>query len=644
MLYGIIILATALILSLTAEYYSIMGLTAIFAAAVVPVIVMGASLGLGKVVATVWLHNNWKRIPWTFKTYLVPAIIFLMFLTSMGIFGYLSKAHLEQATLTGDSTAQVALFDEKIATQKDNIASARLALKQMDATVDQTIARSTDAGSVQVASQLRKRQQKERAGLQDEIGKAQTEIAKLQEQRAPLAAQSRKIEAEVGPIKYIAALIYGDNPDSNLLERAVRWVIILIVMVFDPLALCLILAASLQFEWARHGKGGYVHDEIEPENKVIFPTPPDAEPADGYDQYKLPEGKPIVPEDDLLSSKEYFADAIPIVPPVPYNPYTVHGPVNWTTTTTYTEPDPVPGEEEDDAVEEVFEMPSEWDGRRHAFGGSEQVNTVASTDTGTFIKRIDQTYAEPPVTDETLLNEEQPLTGTLTDPVVAQVALEAVFADRPAYFAPVVETVSEDMYEEVESPLPDLDTMPVELQRNELIDFVDSEHFEFPDEIPTLEVDPEINIPTVTGSLEPIPQIPDILNITDTNEPEMVEVEVEFIDPNTRIKSTRHEWVPAPIVADNIEGNVQVASDFGTVFPEKANKGDMYLRVDYLPTKLFKFNGQTWMHIEKTASDSYTYNEEYVKYLIAKIDSGEYSLDDLTETEQDQIAEYLSKD
>ena len=582
MLYGFIILATALLLSVTAEYYSIMGLTAIFAAAQIPVIIMGASLGLGKVVGTVWLHNNWKRVPWTFKTYLVPAIAFLMFLTSMGIFGYLSKAHLEQATQTGDSQAQVALFDEKIKTQKDNIESARAALKQMDSTVDQTIARSTDAGSVQIASQLRKRQQKERADLQNEIGNAQTAIAKLQEQRAPLAAESRKIEAEVGPIKYIAALIYGDNPDANLLERAVRWVIILIVMVFDPLALCLILAANLQFEWARHGKGGYVHDEEDIlSSKEFIPH---------KDEFGLPE----VP-DNHIPQTPY------IVPPAP----TV---TSWTTTTAYAEPEPIPGEEEDDAIEEVFEMPSEWDTKRHAF-----------------------TEEQPPVIDESLLDE-----PGLTNPEVAQAALKAVFKNRPAYFAP--EKVSEDMYEEV---LPEIDTTPAELIVNDVHDFADSEHVDLPDDIP--EVDEQALIPTVMGSLEPIPEIPDLLNITDEEQPKLMQVVVEHIDPNTRIKTTKHEWVPAPLQADNVEGNAQVAADFGTAFPPTAKKGDMYLRVDYLPTKLFKFNGQTWMNVDKTVTDSYTYNEEYVKYLIAKIDSGEYSLDDLTETEQDQIAEYLNK-
>jgi cytochrome c oxidase subunit IV len=548
MIFGFIMLLTAITISVISAYYSVTGLAAIFAGAATSVIVMAASLEFGKIVATVWLHNNWKRAPIAFKLYLVPAIIFLMFLTSMGIFGGLSKAHLEQGANIDNSSSQVAIYDEKIKIVQDNINSARLALKQMDATVDQTIARSTDAGGVQIAAQLRKRQAKERFDLQNTITVSQQELTVLREKRAPLATQLKKVEVDIGPIKYIAALLYGDNPDANLLERAVRWVIILIVIVFDPLALCLILAANLQFEWARHGKGGFVHDE---EEKV--------EHVEQFHLSKDEDGNIMVPNERI--------------PPMPYIVPPAPAVTSWTTTTTETVPEPIPGAGEDDAVEEVFEMPSEWDTKRHAFSDEP---------------------AQPPVIDESLLDEEQPLTTTLTDPVVVQAALEAVFKDRPEYFVPA-------------------------------------------------KTDPQADIPTAMGNLEPIPEIPGLLNLTDDEQPEMIEVVTEHIDPNTRIKTSVHSWVPAPVQADNVEGNVQVAADFGTLFPANAKKGDMYLRVDYLPTRLFKFNGQTWMHIDKTASDSYTYNEEYVKYLVAKIDSGEYSLDDLTETEQDQIAEYLNK-
>jgi len=261
MIFGFSILATALLLSIVAAYYSVAGLTAIFSAATIPVIIMGGSLELGKIVATVWLHNNWKRAGWAFKAYLIPAVAFLMLLTSMGIFGYLSKAHSDQSLVSGDSMSKVAIYDEKIKTARENIDVNRKALKQMDEAVDQVMGRSTSETGADKSVALRRAQQKERGRLLVEIQAEQKTITSLNEARAPLAAEFRKIEAEVGPIKYIAALVYGDNPDANVLEKAVRLVIIMIVLVFDPLALTLILAANKQFEWARQGRGGFVHDE-----------------------------------------------------------------------------------------------------------------------------------------------------------------------------------------------------------------------------------------------------------------------------------------------------------------------------------------------------------------------------------------------
>jgi hypothetical protein len=254
MLFGYLLLAVALTISLTAAFYSIAGLTAIFAAAFWPIVIMGSVLELGKVITTVWLHKYWDRVAVQFKLYLVPAIAILMLITSMGIFGFLSKAHLDQAVPAGDISSQVQIFDDKIKTERDNIEAARRALKQMDAQVDEKLSRTTDDRGAERAVQIRRSQSKERNNLQNEISSAQKKISALQEQRAPIASQARKVEAEVGPIKYIAALIYGDNPEANVLEKAVRWVIILIVLVFDPLALVLILAADQTFEWHREDK------------------------------------------------------------------------------------------------------------------------------------------------------------------------------------------------------------------------------------------------------------------------------------------------------------------------------------------------------------------------------------------------------
>ena len=251
MIFGYILLLIALLISSVAAYYSIAGLTAIFAAVFWPIVIMGGVLEIGKIATTVWLHKYWDRVAVQFKLYLVPAIAILMLITSMGIFGFLSKAHLDQAVPAGDISSQVQIFDDKIKTERDNIDAARKALKQMDAQVDEKLSRTTDDRGAERAVQIRRAQSKERNNLQHEISSAQKKISSLQEQRAPVASQARKVEAEVGPIKYIAALIYGDNPEANVLEKAVRWVIILIVLVFDPLALVLILAADQTFEWHR---------------------------------------------------------------------------------------------------------------------------------------------------------------------------------------------------------------------------------------------------------------------------------------------------------------------------------------------------------------------------------------------------------
>jgi hypothetical protein len=205
---------------------------------------MGSLLEASKLVVASWLYRNWVEIPKLFKAYFLTALITLMLLTSMGIFGFLSKAHLDQAIPTGDVSAKLALIDEKIKTQKENINASRKELTQLDAQVDQTLSRTTDAKGTERAITVRRAQQKDRARILSEIGTAQTTIAKLNEERAPIAAEVREIEAEVGPIKYIAALIYGDNPDNDLLEKSVRWVIIMIVLVFDPLAVLMLVAAN----------------------------------------------------------------------------------------------------------------------------------------------------------------------------------------------------------------------------------------------------------------------------------------------------------------------------------------------------------------------------------------------------------------
>ena len=252
MILAWLLLLTGLILSAVAIYYSVVGLTAIFSAAVIPIILMGTSLEVAKLVCASWLKANWERAPAYMKYYMITAVTVLMIITSMGIFGFLSKAHNDQNLVSGDVQSKIAIYDEKIKTEKENIDANRKVLKQLDESVDQVMGRSQDEKGAEKAVAIRRAQQKERGRLAQDIADSQKKIAGLNDERAPIAAEVRKVEAEVGPIKYIAKFIYGEKgADENMLEKAVTWVIIIIVSVFDPLAVILLLASQYSFQWFR---------------------------------------------------------------------------------------------------------------------------------------------------------------------------------------------------------------------------------------------------------------------------------------------------------------------------------------------------------------------------------------------------------
>ena len=513
MIFGFSILATAILLSCVAAYYSVAGLTAIFSAATIPVIIMGGSLELGKIVATVWLHNNWRRAGFLFKAYLVPAVMFLMLLTSMGIFGYLSKAHSDQSLVSGDSIAKVAIYDEKIKISRDNIDANRKALKQMDEAVDQVMGRSQDEKGADKAVAIRRGQQKERARILVDIEAEQKKITSLNEERAPLAAEFRKVESEVGPIKYIAALIYGDNPDSNVLERAVRLVIIMIVLVFDPLALTLILAANKQFEWARQGTGGFVHDE------------PRYEPDDG--------------------------------------PLT-----------------------------------------------QDQVDQL---------KEIAQPPPEPP-----------------DDPIPCN-KCGTLLVDAPGIglFCPNRECDVIDNIKGEES----IKFAPIEIEYK----FVD-EHHE-PDHETDIHVYDDERLVSKFDKMQNV-EPPD--EDHDDDEIKVAIKKWKAANPDDTIKNQRYKFMRGEIaelpwmglVADNTGGR-ESHSGFGINFPGQSNKGDTFVRVDIMPSVLYKYNGANWIAVDKNLSDSYTYDLAYIEHLINKISTGEYDPDLLSDSEREQVANYL---
>ena len=489
MIYGYFTMLVALTISAIAEYYSIIGLTAIFSAAFWPIVIMGASLGVGKLTAAIWLKMNWERASWVYKFYLVPAVAVLMLLTSIGCFGYLSKAHSDQSLVSGDSMAKVAIYDEKIKVSRDNIDADRKALKQMDDAVDQVMARSDDEKGADKAVAIRRGQQKERARLLADIEAEQKKISALNEERAPLAAENRKIESEVGPIKYIAALVYGDNPDQNVLERAVRLVIIIIVLVFDPLALVLILAAQQSIRWAREDrKKDNTPVEVNKHTKAEEP------PAE-----QLPE----VPELNFWDKHPYLL-----------NPF-VH----------FKNLIPMPAKSEHTIMDDVAAMsivpPKEQDVRPFT---PEEITTL----------------------DNVNPNE------------ILAVGIDV--EHRPGDYVTEPAPITERVLEAAPAPNRGVMHSHVAIQADNTTD---------------------LGTPSSTG--------------------------------------------------------------FGNEYPAVANKGDLYLRTDFLPNRLFKYNGVKWIEVDKSQTDVYAYEEQYIKHLIDEIDAGRYDLDALTDIEREQIQNYLNK-
>ena len=391
MLLGILTFLSALTISAVAIYYSVAGLAAIFAAAVIPIIIMGVSLEVGKLVTAVWLHRHWSRAAWWLKTYLSIAVIVLMFITSMGIFGFLSKAHIEQTSMSQEQVALIKTLDDKeirsqgkierwtdemnrlmkgedvrvdnlidreqkeldkinalIKAEKDDVrvdfdkqielqnkrieqakerkeadiqaakdrfegsfgggakfdkaveeakanelsvaSSAQREIRNINAKLNDALAAvdakyAVDIKAIQDRIQDLRNQANAKTEdidarvteLENFIDAEQLVIDQVREEKFGYEKEYRKLEAEVGPIKYIAEFIYGEQANQSLLESAVRWVIIIIIFVFDPLAVLLLIASQYTFQYVREDKGGKLPPKSDPDPDE--PNDPEPEPT-----------------------------------------------------------------------------------------------------------------------------------------------------------------------------------------------------------------------------------------------------------------------------------------------------------------------------------------------------------------------------
>ena len=211
---------TAMALSAIAAFYSVIGLAQIFPGSFWPIVIMGSVLECAKLVTVSWLYNNWHITAKWMRFYFSVAIVILMLITSMGIFGFLSKAHIETNIVSNDNQIQLTAID-----QQEKIVKNRLDYLLKKAGNDSNkISRNTDR----------------------EIKQAQTELAELNKHKLPYLKEGNKLSAEIGPIKYIAELIYGKS-DTEIIDKSVRIVIMMIIIVFDPLAILLLIAFNLTY-------------------------------------------------------------------------------------------------------------------------------------------------------------------------------------------------------------------------------------------------------------------------------------------------------------------------------------------------------------------------------------------------------------
>jgi hypothetical protein len=396
------------------------------------------------------------------------------------------------------------LFDERIANERATIDNSRSLIRQMDDTVNGIIEKGESReiklrdgriivrSPAELALQVRRSQAADRDRLTKTIEESQAKIVAIQEERAPIAKEIRGLEAEVGPIKYIAALIYGDDPDTNLLERAVRWMIIILVAVFDPLAVMMLLAATESLKWHRDS------------------------------QRKDPDHDPVVPpEPDVVHDAD---------PDPPRDP----------------EPEPQPVEPHVPPVDAP--RPAYLD--RGGFGFQNLTPMVAST--------------AGPVEPEAEQSAETP-------------ALD-IDTERPG-------------------------------------DHVDDDHSLVDDE----------NDPRIKAAMR----------------------DWKAANPRKTLKAERHRFNLGLIESlpwmDLLADNRMPQSFFGTAFPTEPMRGDTCMRTDTVPNRLYKYNGDKWIEIDRQVSDQFTYDDAYIDYLITQLEAGQYDPELLTDSERDRIEQRLGR-
>jgi multisubunit Na+/H+ antiporter MnhG subunit len=513
MFFGILTLLTALSMATVAAVFAIYGIIAIFAGMPQFALIMGAVIELGKVVGISWLYRNWNE-PTKIKYFMAPLVLVAMMLTSMGIFGLLSKAHLEQTSPVANNEIQITRLDQQVAREQSRITDAEQVISQLDQSVQALIEFDRIRGP-DGALAVRESQAEQREVLRQTIDTAQTEVDRLEDQKLELTQELTAIALEVGPIKYIAELIYSDGQDRT--EEAVRWVIIAFIFVFDPMAILLLMAAN------------YTLDQRKKQPLVA----------------EIPKQEPIVESKEEPDVKENTEE------------------LNNDTDTT-DDTDTSNSDTSNPAIQSDSQPESEPIGGDPSEGSENLQETVVGTDE----RDIVFVQSEGPIDINT------------------SVSVEPVSITQPSVVDDAAQVIAE------------------------------------------------------SAALQKKPQDK---QITTEGVTLVIDVGDGYVEYNKQLfqKDALKELRP-DLFSIKPDELYMPSSSFGTQFPKIAKKKDIFVRVDVTPNKVYRFEGSKWIEISKNLSSTYLYDQEYIKYLINKIDQGEYDIDLLSEQEKIQIEEYLS--
>lgn len=282
---GILAIASAVLLSIISAYFSVSGITTIFSAAAISVGIMGGILELSKIAATVWLYNFWKKAAILMKFYFIVAIVILISISSIGIYGYLAKAYVGQSVATNQVETRIERYQQYIDREEKTITRAEDQLELLDRAIEQYI----ELNVVTRGLESREEQEEERAQLTDTIEQAEEKIAEYESTILDLQDEKNRLEVNVGPIRYIAAVFYGEDEAQQYYDDAVRILILLFVLVFDPFAVLLMVAGNMAMQKKKRSRRAKKTRTIKPQPEPPKPVEPTQAPAKKKEVAPTPE-------------------------------------------------------------------------------------------------------------------------------------------------------------------------------------------------------------------------------------------------------------------------------------------------------------------------------------------------------------------